>query len=75
MKSKQRRKPYTEIGIKRLKCFRCGGKPNQQWQICSDNNQYRPLCDECDIKLNEMVLKFMGFKNWKELLKKYKDNL
>ena len=61
-----RKTPYTELGIKRLKCCRCGGKAKYQWQICSDGNQYRPLCDKCDILLNKMVLKFMNFVDWKE---------
>ena len=69
-----RKKPYTEIGIRRLKCFRCGNQATQQWQIYSDNNQFRPICNDCDIKLNEVVLKFMGFKDWKEKIDNYKLN-
>jgi len=68
-----RKKPYTEIGIKRLKCFRCKKQASQQWQICSDHNQYRPICDECDIKLNETVLRFMKFKDWKSKIKSYRN--
>lgn len=56
-----RKKPYTQIGISRLPCFRCGEKADQQWQICADNNLYRPICVECDIELNQVVLNFMGF--------------
>ena len=67
-----RKNPYTQIGIRRLKCFRCGKKAVEQWQICSDGNTYRPICLECDIALNEMVLKWMGFPNWKEKIEKYK---
>ena len=66
-----RKKPYTQIGISRLKCFRCGNKPQFQWAICANNNHYLPLCLECDIKLNEMVLKFMKFRNWDSLIKEY----
>ncbi len=54
-----RRKPYTEIGIKRVPCFRCGKPSSQQWQICSMNNEYKGLCKECDIELNRKVLLFM----------------
>jgi hypothetical protein len=55
-----RKTPYTEIGIKRLPCFRCGVKPSySQWQVCADDNLYRPLCLKCDIELNRMVLKWM----------------
>ena len=28
---------------------------------CSDGNIYRPLCKECDIELNGVVLWWMGF--------------
>ncbi len=69
-----RNKPYTKIGIKRLKCVRCGNKASQQWQICSDDNTFRPICDECDIKLNELVLDFMNFKDKSEKIEKYIKN-
>lgn len=67
-----RKTPYTEIGIKRLQCFRCGKQANQQWQICADDNQYRPICDECDIELNDLVIDFMGFTNSDELKRRYR---
>lgn len=54
-----RTRPYTEIGIRRLNCFRCGKQAHTQWQICADKNQYRPICLFCDIDLNRMVLEFM----------------
>lgn len=68
-----RRKPYTELGVKRVKCFRCNNKADFQWTICADGNQYRPVCVHCDIALNKMVLKFMKFGNWEELYLKYKN--
>lgn len=55
-----RTKPYTERGIRRLQCFRCGSPAVHQWQICADGNIYRPICKECDIALNALVLEFMG---------------
>ena len=59
--SKRRRKPYTASGIRRLRCIRCGDRPAvHQWQICADGNHYRPLCIECDVRLNAMVLRFMN---------------
>lgn len=54
-----RRKPYTTIGIKRMKCIRCAAPAVFQWSICSDNNRYRPLCTACDVGLNRMVLRWM----------------
>ena len=70
-----RNKPYTEIGIRRLKCFRCNKQAKQQWQICADGNQFRPICNDCDIALNRLVLEFMGFKKSKSLINKYKKTL
>lgn len=55
-----RKKPYTEIGLKRLKCVRCGDPAFSQWQICADGNLYRPICTKCDIELNLLVLVYMG---------------
>lgn len=52
-----RKKPYTAIGIRRLKCFRCRKPAEHQWQICADGNQYRPL--SCDVALNALVLRWM----------------
>lgn len=67
-----RKKPYTEIGIKRMKCFRCGKQATYQWNICSDDNVYRPICTECDIALNQLALVFMKFPNWQDKIDKYK---
>jgi hypothetical protein len=54
-----RKKPYTEAGIKRLPCICCGEPAEYQWNICSDNNLWRPLCVACDIKANAIFLKMM----------------
>lgn len=67
-----RKIPYTETGVKRLKCFRCQNKAKFQWNICSDDNLFRPICVRCDIALNTLVLKFMKFPDWKEKSKAYK---
>lgn len=70
-----RKKPYTETGIRRLKCFRCGARAQFQWSICADLNQYRPICLECDIALNELVLEFMGFENREKMIEDYKNKI
>lgn len=70
-----RTKPYTKIGISRLKCFRCGNQASEQWQICSDDNIFRPICVECDIALNNLVLHWMGFKDADEKIKRYREAL
>jgi hypothetical protein len=55
-----RTKPYTEAGIKRLKCVRCGQRAYSTWQACADGGFHRPLCLDCDIALNRMVLIWMA---------------
>ena len=55
-----RTKPYTEIGIKRVPCFRCGRPSVHQWQVCALYGEYKGLCADCDIELNRLVLNFMG---------------
>ena len=70
-----RKTPYTEKGIRRLKCFRCGKPARTQWEICSDNNTYRPLCLRCDYELNKTVLEFMGFDDTEKKLELYKQYL
>lgn len=67
----KRKEPYTAIGIKRLKCIRCGEQAMFQWQVCSDGNNYRPLCGNCDVALNELVLEWMGHPNASQLITKY----
>lgn len=58
--------------MKKPRCYRCGKKGNQTWNICADGNKNRWVCDKCDVALNEIVLRFMGFRNWKSKIKKYK---
>lgn len=71
-KWKQRRKePYTEAGIRRLKCIRCGAQAGFQWQICADGNNHRPLCAACDVALNRMVLRWMRHPEAKRLADLY----
>ena len=64
-----RKKPYTELGISRVPCARCGAKSTQQWQVCSNDNRWMGVCKECDIALNALVIDFFGLP--KDLLKKY----
>lgn len=67
-----RKTPYTEIGVRRLKCFRCGKRATQQWTICADGNQYRPLCNSCDVELNDVVLEFMRHPDRDRLMAEYR---
>ena len=66
-----RKKPYTEIGISRIPCARCGDPSSYQWQSCANNNYWMGLCKYCDFALNELVLQFFRFDNYKCLLEKY----
>lgn len=66
-----RRNPYTETGIKRLACARCGGPARFQWTICADGNNFRPMCAPCDVALNRMVLKWIGHPETKRLMTRY----
>lgn len=53
---KKRMKPYTAIGIRRKKCFRCGKPATEQWSICAIGGRFVPICKTCDIILNATVL-------------------
>ena len=65
--------PYLEEAIAAAPCARCGGKPSRfQWTICADGNIQRPICLPCDLALQELVLRFMGFSNWKRKMKTYR---
>lgn len=70
-----RRTPYTARGIRRLRCFRagCTRRAATQWQICSDGRQFRPVCLECDIDLNRLVLEWAGFPDAAERLAAYRE--
>lgn len=57
--ARPRRRPYTEIGIGRVPCARCGRPSRYQWQICADGNQYRGVCAECDVRMNEDIMRFV----------------
>ncbi len=58
-KLSKRKKPYTVLGLCRVSCARCGEPSTQQWQICALDNCYYGVCTECDLELNNVVLKFM----------------
>jgi len=73
-----RRKPYTVIGLRRLKCanWKCNNRAEHQWQACADGGQFRPVCAECDIVINTFVLYFMfGEKKAKPLIKAYRKEM
>ena len=57
-----RKEPYTDIGVRRLPCVRCGRKATAQWSACADGLQ-RPICEDCDVAINAWVLHFMRIPN------------
>lgn len=67
-----RRKPYTDAGIRRVPCAKCGKPSRTQWQICADGNVFRGLCAPCDVALNELVLGFIGDSEWREKIAAYR---
>lgn len=71
MKRHGRREPYTEAGIRRLPCFRCGQKAHAQWSVCADENLHRPLCIDCDIELNRLTLVWMAHPDRERLMAAY----
>lgn len=69
----RRYKPYTEAGLQRVKCVRCGHNPaSTQWQVCADGNVYRPLCRGCDVQLNQLVLEWARHPDANRLMRKYR---
>ena len=54
-----RRKPYTERGLKRLSCARCGDPASRQVVFPIDGI-WKPVCVECEEALNVVCLVFMG---------------
>lgn len=67
-----RKKPYTQIGVRRKKCWRCVVRRAEfQWNACADG-QFRPICVRCDVALNELVLRWMRDPDWKEKIARYR---
>lgn len=73
MTTGRRSKPYTDVGVRRLECFRagCTNRAETQWQICSDGNTWRPVCWPCDVELNRLVLEWAGFVDVDERIRQY----
>jgi hypothetical protein len=68
-----RRKPYTWRGIRRKPCVRCGAPARYQWQICADGRQFRPLCAECDVAMNELVMRWVWGDTREDDIKRYRE--
>jgi hypothetical protein len=68
-----RREPYTDAGVRRLPCFRCGKAAEFQWSVCAAGNLHHPLCRRCDVALNELVLNWMGHPERDRLIAAYRE--
>jgi hypothetical protein len=66
-----RKRPYTVLGMLRVRCVRCGERAVHQWQVCADGNNWRALCLQCDVALNRTVLEFMRHPKAAELMLDY----
>jgi len=70
-----RLKPYTQIGIRRIPCSRCGEPSAHQWQVCALGREFKGLCEECDYELNALVLAFITHPEAEKLLREYRKKL
>jgi len=68
-----RKTPYTETGIKRVPCARCGEKSHAQWNICALGGSFCGICKSCDVALNALVLNFIKHPQKQSILKQYKE--
>ena len=67
-----RLKPYTERGIARIPCSRCGAASDRQWQVCANGNRYLGVCRRCDVEVNRLVLDFFRVPEREKLLERYR---
>ena len=62
---------YTNEELSRTKCIRCGELSSHVWGTCANGGYHIPLCENCDVSLNELILKWLVVSNWEELMEKY----
>jgi hypothetical protein len=72
-----RKRPYTEVGVRRLPCAfaGCPNRAEHQWQVCADGNLFRPVCLEHDYELNRVALEAMGGPDVPAKLRAYRARL
>lgn len=49
-----RKKPYSEGGIHRVPCVKCGKPSRYQFRICS-TDRWTAVCPDCDLYINRIV--------------------
>lgn len=68
-----RRTPYTERGIKRVPCVKCGKPSAHQWRICS-TDAWSAVCSDHDFEINRMVAEWaFGKTKAAPLLRRYQE--
>jgi hypothetical protein len=70
-----RRTPYTERGITRVPCARCGKPSRYQWSCCANDNRYVALCPSCDVGLNEVAMRYVYGRKAEPKLQQYRRNV
>lgn len=68
-----RKEPYTQTGIRRMPCVRCRAPAQTQWQICADGRLHRPICNDCDVALNELVMRWVWGDAREDDLRRYRE--
>lgn len=61
--TRPRSQPYTAAGLLRRPCAHCGELASQQWSLrpCAiGRTGWYPLCVDCDVKLNAIVMEFLN---------------
>lgn len=69
--SQVRTKAYTDAQLYKMKCVRCDKPAEFQWSSCADDNVWRPLCGQCDLELNSLVMRWYGFSDWRKKIVRY----
>lgn len=66
-----RRQPYTDRGIARVPCAKCGKPSRFQWRICAEGYWYG-LCPTHDVELNELAGRWAFGRKAEPKLKAYR---
>ena len=71
-----RRTQYTQDTIQRAKCFKCKTRPaKEQFNICALGGRFVPICPECDVELNALVLNWLDVPEKDERMKIYQKKM
>lgn len=54
MLSRKRTSPYTERGIARVPCVKCGQPSRFQWRICATGS-WHAVCRDHDVDINRQI--------------------